>query len=197
MAPGVIRFMAIFVLITSAGIALEYHLTRIDGARGYRTFVAEAGNGLSTCLGVESRTHGAEILVGTRVLQVTPECSGIEAIGIFCAGVIAFPSGRKNTIIGLLLGLIGVGILNILRVSGLAVVAGWWPDRFDPAHDALTHLFPLFVVLPLWLCWFWWVLRREDDRSRLEGDGSGKQSRTGTARFRLPRPVTARADRRG
>jgi len=135
---------------------------QIDGARAYRSLVARAGHRLSNLLNIVSSVNGTNIQVGSHVLQVTPECSGLEAVGIFCAGVLAFPCGRKKTIIGLLIGIVGVGMLNILRISGLILVAGLRPDWFEPAHDALTHLFPLFVVLPLWLCWLLLAFRKCD-----------------------------------
>ncbi len=164
--PAVARFICIFVLIAAAGIGLEYYLMQTDGVQGYRTLVAEAGHRLSSLLGLDSSINQSDIRVGFLVLQVTPECTGIEAVGIFCAGVVAFPCDRIRTIIGLLVGFVGVGLLNILRIAGLILVAGLRPDWFDPAHDALTHLFPLFVVLPLWLCWLLLAFRNDDPARR-------------------------------
>lgn len=158
---AVFQFALIFVAVSAAGIAFEYYLMANDAAQGYRALVASAGNWLPHCVGVQSRASGSTISVAGRVLEVTPECSGIEAMGVFLAGVLAFPCGRRNTLIGIVLGFVGVGLLNILRVSGLTMVAQWMPSRFDPTHDALTHLFPLFAVLPLWLVWLAFVVRRQ------------------------------------
>ncbi|MFQ5500908.1 MAG: archaeosortase/exosortase family protein [Phycisphaerae bacterium] len=166
-APSAVaRFIGIFILIAAAGIGLEYYLMQTDGFRGYRTLVAEAGHRMSSLLGIDSSINQSDIRVGTRVLRVTPECTGVEAVGIFCAGVVAFPCGKKKTIVGLLIGFVGVGLLNILRITGLILVADLRPDGFEPAHDALTHLFPLFVVLPLWLCWLLLVFRGYDSAVR-------------------------------
>lgn len=181
-AGGVARFILVFVLVSAAGIGLEYYLMQIDGVRRYRAWVAEAGNRVPARLGVGSRVERANILVGMRVLQVTPECSGIEAMGLFCAGVIAFPCGWRKTLVGLMIGLVGVGVLNIVRVASLTAVAGWWPDRFEPTHDALTHLFPLFAVLPLWLGWLFLVARRRRGRTGRPGDGNRREEDGGAAR---------------
>lgn len=168
-----VRFILIFVLVSAAGIGLEYYLMAGDLAQGYRAFVATVGNWLPARLGIDSSADDTRIFVGAKVLEVTPECSGIEAMGIFCAGVLAFPCGRRSTLAGLLLGFVGVGLLNILRVAGLTAVADWKPDWFGPTHDALTHLFPLFAVLPLWLVWLLFVVRKgvTDGDHSARGDG--------------------------
>lgn len=154
-----LRFILIFVTISSTGIYLEYHFMINDLARGYRTLVTSASNWLPTLLGIEAQLKDTTIIASSRILEVTPECSGIKAIGIFCAGALAFPCGARKTLLGLLIGFIGVGVLNILRVSALTIVLARSPESFDPVHDALTHLFPLGAVLPLWLAWLLFVVR--------------------------------------
>lgn len=163
---AVFQFALIFVTVSAAGIAFEYYLMANDAAQGYRALVASAGNWLPRIIGVQSHAFGSTISVAGRALEVTPECSGVEAMGVFLAGVLAFPCGRRNTLVGIVLGFIGVGLLNILRVSVLTIVAGWMPRGFGPTHDALTHLFPLFAVLPLWLLWLAFVVRRSNNNTQ-------------------------------
>lgn len=170
------QFALIFITVSAAGIALESYLMANDTARGYRALVASAGNWLPHIIGVPSHTSGSTISVAGRTLEVTPECSGIEAMGVFLAGVLAFPCGRRNTLIGIVLGFIGVGLLNILRVSGLVIVAGWMPRGFGLTHDALTHLFPLFAVLPLWLLWLAFVVRSSSNNSQRPTDRSPRNT---------------------
>lgn len=147
------RFILIFALVSAAGIGLEYYLMKTNGAVPYRSLVARAASPVAGWFGIPTILSGTRILVGGRVLEVTPECSGIEPISIFIAGVLAFPCSRRKRLLGLAMGLVGVGLLNLARIAALAVVAGTWPDSFDPWHNALMHLFPLFAVLPLWLVW--------------------------------------------
>lgn len=150
---GAVRFLTVFVLVSAAGVGLEYYLMQHNAAVGYRSIVASAADQLPRSLGLETDRRGTQIWINRRVLEVTPECSGVEPIAIFIAGVLAFPCDRRKRVLGLFVGIFGVGLLNIARVGWLAVVAGWWPGAFDPWHDALMHMFPLFVVLPLWLIW--------------------------------------------
>lgn len=173
---AVFQFALIFVTVSAAGIAFEYYLMANDAARGYRALVASAGNWLPRIIGVQSHVSGSTISVAGRALEVTPECSGIEAMGVFLAGVLAFPCGRRNTLVGIVLGFIGVGLLNILRVSGLTIVAGWMPQGFGLTHDALTHLFPLFAVLPLWLLWLAFVVRRSNNNTERPSDRSTRDT---------------------
>jgi len=177
----VVQFALIFIAVSAAGIGLEYYLMANDAAQGYRALVASAGNWLPSLMGVQSHTNGTTISVAGRALEVTPECSGIEAMGVFLAGVLAFPCGRRTTLIGIVLGLLGVGLLNILRVSGLTFVAGWMPGGFGPTHDALTHLFPLFAVLPLWLAWLAFVVRRNQPKRHADGPTRNASDQTPSA----------------
>lgn len=147
------RFILIFAGVSAVGVAFEYYLMENNAAVGYRSFVAQTADLLPGWMGVATEIRGTQIWVGSRLLDVTPECSGIEPIAIFVAGVLAYPCSRRKKILGLLLGVGGVGFLNLVRVGWLAVVAGWWGEAFDPWHNALMHMFPLFVVLPLWLVW--------------------------------------------
>ncbi len=167
---AIAKFVILFVAISAAGIGLEYYLMMNDSALSYRALVAETGNWLPDILAIESDVEGSSIRVNGRRLLVTPECSGVEAIGIFLAGVIAFPCGRRKTLIGVVIGFIGVGVLNVLRISVLIITAAWWLDSFETAHDALTHLFPLFAVLPLWLAWMLIAFRRGKSAN---GDAAG------------------------
>lgn len=174
---AIAKFILIFVAISAAGIGLEYYLMRNDSARSYRALVAGAGDWVPAACGIHAVVDGSSIHINGRRLLVTPECSGVEAMGIFLAGVIAFPCPRRKTLIGIGIGLIGVGVLNVLRVSVLIIIAAWWRDAFGPAHDMLTHLFPLFVVLPLWLTWLLIAFRRGTDTGG--GDDAGEAGAPG------------------
>jgi len=173
---AIAKFIAIFVAISAAGVGFEYYLMRNDSGQSYRGLVAETGSWLPAACGIDAEVAGSSIHVNRRRLLVTPECSGVEAVGIFLAGVIGFPCGRRKTLIGVAIGLIGVGVLNVLRISVLIIIAAWWRDAFGPAHDALTHLFPLFAVLPLWLMWLLIAFRPDKIGGADAGKGEPRQN---------------------
>jgi exosortase/archaeosortase family protein len=154
-------------LIAAAGIWLEHYQMKHNSGRPYRAFVAASGCWVASCLGSAASAEETTIVAGRRALEVTPECAGIDAVSIFVAGVVALPCPLRKKLLGLLIGLVGVPVLNILRVAALAGVADWRPEWFEPMHKALMHMFPLFAVLPLWLLWLWLILRRgsTDDRA--------------------------------
>ncbi len=159
----ILRFILIFIVVTAAGVWLENYLTRHNSAKGYRNVVAASGCWIARCLGSDATATGSRIKAGYRSLEVTPECAGIDAISVFCAGVIALPCPIRKKLLGLLLGLIGVPILNVFRIAALVWISQWQSRWFDPTHDALMHLFPLLAVLPLWLLWLWFIIRRSQD----------------------------------
>ncbi len=156
---AIARFIIIFLLVSAAGFGLENYMMDRNSVVGLRSFVATVGAWIPNLFGLHAKVIGTKILTASQGMEVTPECSGIEPTAIFLAGVLAFPSSRRTKVIGIILGLLGVGVLNILRVSFLVTISELKPLWFENSHTALTHLFPLIAVLPLWLVWLTLVMK--------------------------------------
>lgn len=153
------RFMLVFAVIAGAGFAFEYYCMRFDSARTYRALVASGGAFVSRLVGYEVHSDGTGVIAAGRPLEVTPECAALDVTAVFIAGVLAFPTSGRRRMIGLTMGLVGIFGFNILRIAVLSGLAAAGSASFDKAHVALMHVFPLAVVLPLWLAWLLIVVR--------------------------------------
>ena len=130
---------------------------------GYQAAITGTVCRLVGPLGVEARrdpAHGeCTIWVNNVQMVVTIECAAVLATGLFISAVLAFPGGWQTKLVGVIVGLVGVGLLNLLRIVILAAVAQHLPEWFGLSHDVLMQGFLLIMVTPLWLGWLAWVLR--------------------------------------
>lgn len=100
------------------------------------------------------------IFAKDQMLLVTLECTALFAKGLFCAAAIAYPCTWRARLVGCVVGIVGVAILNVLRISGLVLIAQWVPSFFHFAHLVLMQWFLISCVAPLWLAWAVWTTRR-------------------------------------
>ena len=75
--------------------------------------------------------------------------------------MLAFPCAWRARVAGLITGLIGVGVLNLLRIAVLGLIVGYRYDWFDTVHALLMQGFLIVFVAPLWIAWMFWVLKTE------------------------------------
>ncbi|NOS99555.1 MAG: archaeosortase/exosortase family protein [Phycisphaerales bacterium] len=168
--------MTIFVALVIVGSAMELYVNRAGQAGPQATpaqqvaarfggvlqewIAAAVGTGLSVC-DVPSAVHGTTIVVKSQPIQVAIDCTGIRATWIFWAGVLGFPCAWRSKVLGLLLGLFGVALLNLLRIALLGIVAGYWPMSFETWHTICMQGFLVVFVAPLWIAWMLWVVRSD------------------------------------
>lgn len=83
-------------------------------------------------------------------------CEGSEAIIIFIAGVLAFPTNRNYKIKGLLLGTSVLYFLNIIRIVILYFIGKFDFSVFDLFHNEILPV--LFIIISI-IAWSLWLKR--------------------------------------
>lgn len=98
---------------------------------------------------------------------IIPECGAIEVMAIFFAAVIAFPTLWRRRLIGLLVGLPIMYLVNILRLTCLAVIGALDSSRewFDFSHHYAWQAIYIVFVVAVWLCWVEIVVRERPESS--------------------------------
>ncbi len=155
----VIRFLIVFGVLSAGSSLLETAMMKKQFGEGYQVFLAGTVAGVTRSFGLEVERQGRVLLTGGPPMYVTVECSGVLATGLFCAGVLAFPCGWGRRLVGVGVGVIGVGLLNLARLIVLTVIARVRPGMFNITHDVLMQGFLLLLVAPLWIAWLVWALR--------------------------------------
>ncbi len=95
-------------------------------------------------------------------MSVVADCSAIPSMSIFTAAVIAFPATWRRRFLGLLLGIPFLFMVNVLRLTCLAVIGDNEPflERmlgfkgvFDFAHVYVWQSIFIIFVIGIWLLW--------------------------------------------
>ncbi len=100
------------------------------------------------------------VIVGTTTVtingfsaQVIPACTGLFTTAIFLAAVIAYPTSWRHTLVGIVMGVLGLLAVNWVRIVSLLAVGGYWPSAFDVAHLLVWRSAVLVIAAVLWLGW--------------------------------------------
>ncbi len=156
--------LVILTLLLGFGEAYLMHLSRQGGGGEWlfqlRVLVAWAGAGLAGLFDSSIERDSVTIISTSYQLIVSVECTALFAKALFCAAAIAYPARWRHRMVGFVIGILGVTLLNILRVAGLVLIAEWIPWLFHFAHVILMQWFLISCVAPLWLAWAVWATRR-------------------------------------
>lgn len=161
---GVLRFAAVFTILATLGSVTELYLQRFQMRthRGvaYQRFIADVIGTTLHFADVPASVSDTTIRINGGSVEVAVECTGIKAMAIFCAGVLAFPCSWRRRAVGLIIGLFGVAALNTGRITALALVSGYRNDWFDQVHGFLMQGFLILFVAPIWIAWMLFAIRR-------------------------------------
>ncbi len=96
---------------------------------------------------------------GTRVygknfaVDIENGCNGIEALIIFLSATLSFPASWKARLAGLGIGLIGIQIVNLIRVVALFLTGVYFPSFFDSSHTVVWQTVVILFAVLLWIFW--------------------------------------------
>lgn len=91
------------------------------------------------------------------ILQVTFGCTGIFALFILIAGIVAFPGSLRSKGIGMLIALpifYGYSILRLVIIGGIGY---WFPGAVDFVHSFLMEIINVAFILSVYILWIRYV----------------------------------------
>lgn len=107
-------------------------------------------------MGVAVHTEGAVLRTSQFGVRVLSGCNGMEAILLYGAAVLAYPTSLRAKGIALLVGLPAIQVVNIARILGLLMIGQYWPTWFHDAHVFWAQGVMICMVAAVW---FWWIDR--------------------------------------
>jgi exosortase/archaeosortase family protein len=123
-----------FPAISASWEAWNFNLVR---------FIIEQSNNVLRFMGYESYTHNRMVwIVGANGIDVGNYCIGIQLMYYYIMLLLVTPMSMTKRLIGIPVGIAITFLLNIVRVSGLALVALYIPQYMFIAHD---HVFNIIV----------------------------------------------------
>ena len=92
-------------------------------------------------------------VAGSRGVTIGAPCDGIVLLALFIVFIIAYPGPLKHKVWYLPAGLILIHLINVLRVTALALIVFHRQDWFAFNHDYTFTLIVYSVVFGLWWVW--------------------------------------------
>jgi len=86
-------------------------------------------------------------------LRVFSGCSGLKQFAQFALLMILYPGPRKKKIWYIPVGIILMHVVNLIRLTGLAMVIANYPPLWDFCHDFLFKILFYAVIFALWVLW--------------------------------------------
>ncbi len=92
-------------------------------------------------------------VAGSKGVTIGAPCDGIVLFALFIVFIISYPGPIKHKLWFLPAGLVFIHLINVLRVSALALIVYHKQDWFSFNHDYTFTLIVYAIVFGLW--WIW------------------------------------------
>jgi exosortase H (IPTLxxWG-CTERM-specific) len=169
-----VRFAVVFVIIVAAVFTLHGLIEDTRFMDRYIEIIAASVGLVLRVIPGETIVRGSLVRFHEFAVRIVPECSGAEAMAIFCAAVIAFPATIKQKVQAIVVGIPTLYVVNVLRLACLAAIGAFTKNKevFQFAHVYVWQtIFIVFVVI-LWLIWIEKVVKRQAPQRGEQGEES-------------------------
>lgn len=89
-------------------------------------------------------------------ITIGAPCDGIILLVLFIIFIVSFPGPCKHKAWYLPLGILLIHCINVLRITALAIIMRYQPEKFQFNHD---YTFTILVYAFVFLLWYIWVSR--------------------------------------
>lgn len=117
--------------------------------------------------GTETDHFGSQILSEAGSVNIAEGCNSAYATIIFLGGVLAFPTGWRQKVAGVVIGVVALFVINLIRVVTLVYLSGSNKSLFDEAHLYLWQFAIILMGGLLWLLWYDRIVSRQPKTTRL------------------------------
>jgi exosortase family protein XrtF len=96
------------------------------------------------------RTIGID---GTHGLWIGDPCNGVTLFALFTAFLLAFPGPWKHKLWYIPTGILGIFLVNVLRITGLCMIVRYKPSLLEVNHDYVFKIIVYGFIFWLWIIW--------------------------------------------
>ena len=90
---------------------------------------------------------------GSHPVWIGAPCNGLTLIILFSIFILAFPGSFKNKIWFIPSGIVFLHLINVLRITALAIINYYTPQYLDFNHNYTFTLIVYSCVFFLWIIW--------------------------------------------
>lgn len=164
-----LRFAGVFVLV-GGGLLTLYsfpyaeHGVRESWFARYLALYAQLAGLVLRLFDSGVRVVGND-LVGRVSLTVAKNCDAMDVSLLFTAAVVAFPARWSRRLTGIVLGVLGLAVVNVLRIASLYFIDLRWPSAFETIHAEVWPLMIVVLAAGAFLAWSRWAQRPAQERA--------------------------------
>ena len=148
-----------FVAIFLASLLLFSIVIRVDAIDKslivpFTALIARVSSLTLNLFGLGTSVFGT-VIMGDEgfAVDILNGCNGIYVVGIVVSAVLAFPSTKKEKLVGLLLGVTGVQVVNLIRIVSLYYIGLTNPALFDRFHHYVWQTGVIVLSMAIWIFW--------------------------------------------
>jgi exosortase/archaeosortase family protein len=153
-----LRFLGIFFGLISVFYALT--LSPWVDANALFPVMKVSARGTSALLGLlgtKTTVEGVLVRGPACAVAVRRGCDPLEPIMLFAAAAIAFPTGWRKRLAGILCAVVLLFSLNLVRVASLYLLRANKSAVFESIHLVWWPAFFVAASLVLWILWLCWI----------------------------------------
>jgi archaeosortase B (VPXXXP-CTERM-specific) len=131
-------------------------------SRPFHAFMAFTANSIGVLLNLTGRNVTVQDTVVSSsqfAYQIVDLCTAVMPMLILTAAIIAYPSRVKEKLVGLLIGLLGIFLVNQVRLVSLFYIGIYAPGIFETAHLLVWQSLMILLAIGLWLIWVYKYVR--------------------------------------
>ena len=158
MGSPLVRFTASFFVlllgfsVLSAATALQNHLHMAEvGLAATATWIAQRLGSTAEVV------NGNTITVGTLSMNINHECTGVFVFFVLASFIAAYPARMSAKAIGIVIGIMGLTLVNVIRIVTLVRVVEFYPGLFAYFHEYVWQGAFLMLVTVYAMSWVEWV----------------------------------------
>ena len=120
----------------------------------FTALIARAGSLSLNLFGIGPAVSGT-VIMGEQgfAVDILNGCNGIYVVGIVVSAVLAFPSTMKEKLVGLVVGVAGVQLVNLIRIVSLYYIGLTNPALFDRFHHYVWQTGVIVLSMAIWIFW--------------------------------------------
>jgi len=146
--------IAIFAVLMGGYYAAEYmFLIGGNPLKGYLVWIASTTAKILTFLGHEAASKGAWVGTAHFKAEIVHGCDALEPTAAFAAAVVASPVAFGRKIPGLIVGIIGLLLVNLIRIVTLFFIGEYFPGALDIMHYDIWQAAFIVLAIVFWAIW--------------------------------------------
>ena len=89
------------------------------------------------------------------LLNIADACNGLEVLALYAGLILCLPASPKRKLAYILVGMVGIEVLNVIRCAGLVLVY-----LHDPEYLNFSHHYLFTLVVYAFIFWLWYLYSR-------------------------------------